>query len=64
MLPGTLQELPPADETHEERGFTFQVYRRGDEVAVFWPEGEVLCVLVSDMPASELLDLAGEKAMA
>jgi anti-sigma factor RsiW len=64
MLPGALEELPPPDRTHEERGFTFQVYERGDLTAVFWLEGEVLCVLVSDMPAGELLDLAREKAMA
>jgi anti-sigma factor RsiW len=64
MLPGTLEELPAPDSTHEERGFTFQVYERGDLTAVFWLEGEVLCVLVSDMPAPELLGLAREKAMA
>jgi anti-sigma factor RsiW len=64
MLPGTLEELPPPDRTHEERGFTFQVYERDDLSAVFWLEGEVLCVLVSDLPAVELLGLAREKAMA
>jgi anti-sigma factor RsiW len=64
MLPGTLEELPSPDETHQHRGFTFQVYRRGGLTAVFWREGEVLCVLVSDMPAPELLALAREKAMA
>jgi anti-sigma factor RsiW len=64
MLPGTLEELPPPDQVHEERGFTFQVYERPGATAVFWLEGEVLCVLVSDMPAPELLALAREKAMA
>ncbi len=64
MLLGTLEELPPADETHEERGFTFRVYRREGLTAVFWLEGQVLCILVSDMPAPELLALAREKAMA
>ena len=64
MLPGNLQDLPQPDRTHEERGFTFQVYERGDLNAVFWLEGEVLCVLVSDMPARDLLALAREKAMA
>ena len=64
MLLGTLEELPPADETYEERGFTFRVYRRGERTAVFWLEGQVLCILVSDMPAPELLALAREKAMA
>ena len=64
MLLGTLGELPPPDRVHEERGFTFQVYERGELTAVFWLEGEVLCVLVSDMPAPELLGLAREKAMA
>ena len=64
MLLGTLEELPPADDTYEERGFTFRVYERGGRTAVFWLEGRVLCVLVSDMPAPELLALAREKAMA
>jgi anti-sigma factor RsiW len=64
MLPGSLEELPPPDQVHQERGFTFQVYERGDATAVFWLEGEVLCVLVSDLPAPELLALAREKAMA
>ncbi len=64
MLPGSLEELPPADQTLEERGFTFQLYERDDLTAVFWLEGEVLCVLVSDMPPPELLALAREKAMA
>jgi anti-sigma factor RsiW len=64
MLPGTPEELPPADGTHEDRGFTFRVYEGGDLTAVFWLEGEVLCVLVSDLPAPDLLALAREKAMA
>ena len=64
MLPGTLDELPAPDETHEDRGFTFQVYRRDRLTAIFWLEGEVLCVLASDMPSPELLALAREKAMA
>ena len=64
MLPGTLAELPPPDQVHEERGFTFQLYEREGATAVFWLEGEVLCVLVADMPAPELLALAREKAMA
>ena len=64
MLPGTLDELPPPDRVLDERGFTFQVYERGDATAVFWLEGLVLCVLVSDMPAPELLALARQKAMA
>jgi anti-sigma factor RsiW len=64
MLPGSLDELPPPDQTQEERAFTFQVYRDGSLTAVFWLEGEILCVLVSGMPAPELLALAREKAMA
>lgn len=64
MLPGTLEELPRPDEVHEEREFTFHVYERDGLTAVFWLEGEILCVLASDMPAPELLALAREKAMA
>ena len=64
MLPGTLEELPPPDQALEDRGFTFRIYRRGDLTAVFWLEGAVLCVLVSDMPTPDLVALAREKAMA
>lgn len=64
MLPGSLEELPKPDEVHEERGFTFQAYRREGLTAVFWVEGAILCVLVSDIPGPALLTLAREKAMA
>ena len=64
MLRGTLEELPAPDRTHSERGFTFHIYEGAGARAIFWLEGEVLCVLVSDLPAPDLLALAREKAMA
>jgi hypothetical protein len=50
MLLGSLADLPPPDETHATRAFTFQVYRRDSLTAVFWQEGGVLCVLVGAGP--------------
>ena len=49
---------------HVLRGVAMTI-RRGDLTAVFWLEGEVLCVLASDMPAPELVDLGrGHAALA
>jgi len=64
MVAGSLAELPPADRTAEEGPFRFRVYQHGPLTAVFWLEGAVLCVLVSEAPWEEVLDLARRKAMA
>jgi len=64
MVPGSLAELPPPDRTAEEGSFSFRVYGDGPRTAVFWLEGAVLCVLLSEAPWEEVLDLARRKAMA
>lgn len=63
MYEGTLAELPPATETLEHNGITFQVYRQGELTAVFWPEGKVICVLVSDLDPADVIRLAFAKAV-
>jgi anti-sigma factor RsiW len=63
MYPGRLEELPPADEVRHHRGFRFQIYRRPSITAVFWQEGEVVCVLTGDFGEQEIVALAFEKAM-
>jgi hypothetical protein len=44
-------------------GISFYVYRRDARTLVFWPEGEVLCVLTSDGDAEEVIALAFAKAV-
>ncbi len=63
MYPGRLEELPPPDVVHDHRGFRFQVYHQGSITAVFWQEGETVCVLAGDFGDWEVLALAFEKAM-
>lgn len=64
MFAGDEAALPPADDVVREGGFVFHVYRSGERTAVFWAEGEVLCVLVGAGDPQEVLALAAAKAMA
>lgn len=64
MFEGRLEELPPPSETRDANGFRFQVYTRGSVTLVFWQEGDLVCVLASDLPAVEVIELAIAKAMA
>jgi anti-sigma factor RsiW len=63
MYLGTLEELPDDARRFEHGGFEFLAYRRGGSTQVFWQEGEVTCVLVSDAPLEEVVSLAKAKAM-
>ncbi|MBI3402256.1 MAG: zf-HC2 domain-containing protein [Acidobacteria bacterium] len=63
MFVGTLTELTEPSERREHNGIPFVIYRRGAYTAVFWPETNVLCVVVSDMPAEETIALAFAKAV-
>ncbi len=62
MYEGRLDELPAASETLEHRGVTFRVYREAGLTAVFWQEGEVVCVLISDLDSRQVIELAFAKA--
>jgi len=63
MYVGTLDELPPATEVLEHNGIAFRVYRQDGLTAVFWREGKVICVLVSDLDPREVIRLAFAKAV-
>ena len=64
MYVGRLSDLPPPDNAIDNKGFHFQIYDRGGITVVFWQEGDLVCVLASDLPAGEVIALAFEKAMA
>jgi anti-sigma factor RsiW len=64
MYDGLLSDLPPPQDVRDENGFRFQIYKRGSVTLVFWQEGELVCVLASELPASEVVALAVAKAMA
>jgi anti-sigma factor RsiW len=63
MYLGTLAELPPPDAGIEREGIAFRVYERGGITLVFWPEGDVVCVLVGEGPRDAIIQLAFAKAM-
>lgn len=62
MFQGRMDELPPASRTASHNGIAFRVYRRGAQTAVYWADGEVICVLVSDIDSEALLALAFAEA--
>jgi hypothetical protein len=64
MYDGLLSDLPPPQDVRDENGFRFQIYKRASVTLVFWQEGELVCVLASELPASEVVALAVAKAMA
>ena len=64
MFTGKMADLPAGSEAREHNGFRFQIFRQGDLTAVFWPEGAVVCVLISDGPPEDVVQLAFAKAMA
>ncbi len=64
MYEGRLGDLPPPDSALDNKGFHFQIYTRGAVTVVFWQEGDLVCVLASELPAGEVIALAMEKAMA
>jgi len=63
MFRGSLSELPTPSERRDRNGVTFFIYARAAHTAVFWAEADVLCVVVSDMPAEDTIALAFAKAM-
>lgn len=64
MFRGTEAELPEPIAEHHERGFHFRLYEREGVTLVVWREGDVLCILASRGPRSDVLSLAVGKAMA
>lgn len=63
MYEGTLAQLPTAEEKRAHNGIDFSVYRSGSLTLVFWQEGAVVCVVASDAPGEEVMQLAYAKAV-
>ena len=63
MYAGRVTDLPPGAVQRENKGFTFHIYQSRGLTAVFWQEGTVVCVLVSDISPEEVIQLAFAKAM-
>ena len=63
MFAGKVDELPKGATRRENKGLRFHIYQREKLTAVFWQEGAVVCVLASDIPQEEVVQLAFAKAM-
>ncbi len=63
MYAGTVAELPVGAVERENKGIKFHIYQAGGLTMVFWQEGTVVCVLSSDIPSEEVVQLAFAKAM-
>jgi anti-sigma factor RsiW len=63
MYEGNVRDLPATDDVRQHNGFTFHVYRQGDVTMVFWQEDGIVCVLASDAPLEDVVQLAFAKAM-
>ncbi len=63
MFVGHVGELPNGVTLRENKGQPFYIYRKDGVTAVFWQEGAVVCVLVSDIKPEQVVQLAFAKAM-
>lgn len=63
MYEAGVGELPRGAELREHDGIPFSIYRKDGRTLVFWPEGGVICVLISDIAPEEVVQLAFAKAM-
>jgi anti-sigma factor RsiW len=63
MFEASLDELPQGGETREHSGIEFRILKDHGLTLVFWMEGSVVCVLVSDAPGEEVVHLAYAKAV-
>ncbi len=63
MYEGRVEDLPKGGELRRHNGFSFFVFHRGRGTQVFWQEGKTACVLVSEIPSEEVVQLAFAKAM-
>ncbi len=62
MYEGDVRRLPKDGVPRSHGGITFFVCHRGGSTQVFWQEGATACVLVSDIPTEEVVQLAFAKA--
>lgn len=63
MFSGKVEDLPSGAVRREHKGIIFYRYQVKDLTVVFWPEGRVMCALVSDIAPKKVLDLAFAKAV-
>jgi len=63
MYEGRVETLPKGPTFRQNKGIAFYVYETGGMTAVFWPEGAVICALISDITPEEVVQLAFAKAM-
>lgn len=63
MYPGKVAELPRQASIREDNGISFFVYSESGITTIFWQEGNVICVLASDIDQEKLVDLAFAKAV-
>ena len=62
MYVGKVAELPRGSVEREHGGKKFYVYQVNGVTMVFWQDRKVVCVLISDMPAENVVQLAFAKA--
>jgi anti-sigma factor RsiW len=63
MFRGRVSDLPEGAERRSSKGIDFRIYDRDGRTVVAWQEGVVVCVLVSDIPREDVIQLAFAKAM-
>lgn len=63
MIAGRVDELPKGATLRVHKGHSFHIYQKDGVTAVFWQEGAVVCVLVSDVEPEQVVQLAFAKAM-
>ena len=63
MFVGRVTALPAGAAVREDHGIQFRIYETKGLTSVFWQEGAVVCALISDIPQSEVVQLAFAKAM-
>lgn len=63
MFVGRVTDLPAPAERRSAKGIDFQIYERDGKTVVAWQEGRVVCILVSDIPREDVIQLAIAKAM-
>ena len=63
MFAGNVDELPKGATLRANKGIRFHIYQKANLTAVFWQEGAIVCVLISDIEPEEVVQLAFAKAM-
>jgi len=62
MYEGRTADLPSGGEAVSHGGIEFRIFRRQGFTMVFWQEGPVVCVLVSNAPTQDVVAFAYAKA--